>query len=213
MMGKSGQNVGGQGFPPGLGFGGTFPGMSGQIRTYGHPMHDMREKHMGRIYCLLTVYNTLDNHWGPGHVPYTIFKLLSKCYILLRVNVSWAPTVVSALQYHYTARVTICPDLPGHARKWTPKSKSGGKSLPPPHVLSGFSHHPQPKGSSTLIGINKNAYISVIFKGKGMKLGRIIVLRKHFNRAKFGEDSFMRWFLRIFLKMCFLKIYMQKRHF
>ena len=63
-----------------------------------------------------------------------------------------------------------------------------------------LSHPPQPKGSSTLIGINKNAYISIIFKVKRMKRGTMIALRKHFNHARFEEIPFICWVLGIFTK-------------
>ena len=74
-----------------------------------------------------------------------------------------------------------------------------------------LSHHPQPKGSSILIGMNKNAYISVIFKAKWMKLGTMIALIKHSDHANVDEDLFMfKRNLRFFKKKCkkesFLKL-------
>ena len=34
------------------------------------------------------VYNSIDNCWGPGHTPYTLFKQFSKCHILLGVDLA-----------------------------------------------------------------------------------------------------------------------------
>ena len=50
-----------------------------------------------------------------------------------------------------------------------------------------FSHPSQPKGSSTLIGINKNAFISITFKVKELKLVTMLALRKPLALPKLNQ--------------------------
>ena len=56
-----------------------------------HPGQDLH-------YCFITVYNSSDNCWGPGHTPYTVFKLFPKCHILLGVDLA-RDAVVSTLKF------------------------------------------------------------------------------------------------------------------
>ena len=41
-------------------------------------------------YCFKMLYNSSDNCWGPGHAAYTVFKLFSKCHILLGLDLAQA---------------------------------------------------------------------------------------------------------------------------